>query len=220
MARERYVLIGDVRDSRGIRDREAFRARLTDACEAVNRDHERELAAACTVLKGVDEIGAVLLSIASAYDIMRTLLEAIAPEVMRFVLVRGEVDVGLDSGDVALMDGQAFHAAAAAMGDLKRRKLALRLRAGDSVLDAAIEAEVNLLAIVRDVRSERQNEVIGVYERTGGQAEAARELGVTQQAVSSVLRRSWYKQTERIEQDLPRQFEEYARRLAEREDER
>lgn len=220
MGSERYVLIGDVRDSRHVRDREAFRERLSSVCAALNREYAGELAAPCAVLKGIDEIGIVLLSIARGYDIMSTLLRAIAPEAMRFALVRGEVDVGADSGDVALMDGPAFHAAASAMSDLKRRKLALWMRAGDSVLDAAIEAEVNLLWIMRDVRSERQNEVIAAYERTGSQAEAAEALGVTQQAVSSVLLRCWYKQTRRIERDLPRQFEEYGRRLAEGEGER
>ncbi len=208
-----YVLLGDVRGSRGIADREGFRKRLVRACSQVNQAHGSELAAPCELLKGIDEVGAVLGTLGSAYDIMSRLLTAIEPAGMRFVLIRGSIDVKADSGEISLMDGPAFHEAARAMTELKRLGLTLWMRAGDELVDVAIEGEVNLLWLLKWMRTERQEEVITAYEETGNQAEAARALGVSQQAVSGVLGRSRYREARKLERALPRHFLEYAKRL-------
>ena len=213
MSTERYVLLGDVRRSRRIADRMGFRRQLEAACEMVRRAHTDALAAGPSILKGIDEIGAVLTTIAPVYRILTAFHSALAPEGMRFALAAGEVDVGWSSGNVALMDGTAFHEAAGAMERLKHSKLTFSMSVGDPVLDAAIVGQVNLLTIVKDVRTNRQEEVIEQFERSGNQSRTASELRVSQQAVSDVLRRSQYTQVRRLEENVGALFELYARRL-------
>ena len=75
-----YVLLGDVVQSREIDDRAAFRQRLEDACRDVTARYPDGLYTDVTVLKGVDEIGAVLLSIADVYRIVTDLAEAALPD--------------------------------------------------------------------------------------------------------------------------------------------
>ena len=168
-----------------------------------------------SILKGIDEIGAVLLSVAPAYRIITGLIGALEPEEMRFALAAGDVDVGRTTGSVSLMDGSAFHRAAEAMEGLKRSKLLFAMSVGDPVLDAAIVGQVNLLTIVKSVRTGRQAEVIAEFEKMGSQEQTASALGVSQQSVSDVLRRSHYLQVRRLEQNIEELFELYAKRIEE-----
>jgi len=82
-----YVILGDVIASRRIEDKEAFQRKLEKVCLNVNRNFREDIYADFKILKGIDEIGGVLLNIASFYRILNTMLEHFYPYSMRFALV-------------------------------------------------------------------------------------------------------------------------------------
>lgn len=207
------VLLADLERSRSVSDREKLRARLEECCAALNRTLAEELVAGFSILKGIDEIGAVFSSFGRVYGAVSRIEEALYPLRMRFVLVRGEVDTALGSGDVARMDGPAFHLAAELMGELKDSRLGFSMSAGDMLLDDTVGGMVNFALMSRADRSERQRTVIREYERAGNQTEAAAVLGVTQQAVSSMLVRSRYRQVAMLEETIMSAFSRYAGRI-------
>lgn len=195
----RYVLLGDVVQSRRIDDREAFRERLTEVCATLNDAYETSIHADFTVLKGVDEVGGVLSSLTDAYDITRDLFEALRPYELRMVIASGTIDVGVDSRDVAEMDGPAFHRAAELLDALENSGLLFDMDVGKGTLDTALADEINLLLLVRQGWTDRQREIVQAYLRHGDQAGAARELGVTQQAISDALTKASWPTVDAIE---------------------
>jgi hypothetical protein len=215
MASQFYVLLADVERSRRVRDRDALQLRLQDACAELNSAYARQIRAGFKILKGVDEVGAVLRSIAESYAMVMRFQERIRPASARFALARGEVDTAPRSGDVARMDGAAFHKAARIMAGLKQSKLTFGMDVGDALLDQAISGAVNVISILQAGRSERQVRTICEYEKSGSQTEVARLLGITQQGVSWALQRSHHRQIRIIEEALNQTLSEYARRLRE-----
>ena len=195
----RYVLLGDVVQSRHIDDRVAFRERLTELCAALNDDYEISIHADFTVLKGVDEVGGVLSSLTDAYDIVRDLFEGLRPYELRLVVASGGIDVGENSFDVSEMDGPAFHRAAELIAVLEDSGLLFDMDVGKGALDTALADEINLLLLVRRGWTDRQQEIVQAYLRHGDQDGAARELGVTQQAISDALTKASWPTVDAIE---------------------
>ena len=197
-----YVLLGDVVQSREIDDRAAFRQRLEEACRDVTARYPDGLYTDVTVLKGVDEIGAVLTSIADVYRIVTDLADATMPDRIRFALAYDQIDVGLDGTDVASMDGPAFHRADSLLERIERTALLFDAAIDEPPLETAIADEINLLLFLRQNRTDRQREIVERYETVGSQHAVAAELGISQQAVSNALGRAHWSLVNAIEARL------------------
>ena len=193
-----YVVLGDVVDSRSIEDRAAFRETFATARRAVVTTLGGTLSVGPTVLKGIDEIGLVLSSIDRLYDLVITLADALHPHQIRLAVARGPVDTTV-TDSVARMDGEAFHRATDLLESIDTDGLLFGLDADRSPLDTAVTDEINLLVDRRASWTDRQREIVAAYERTGVQHEVASELGISQQAVSDVLRSADWPLVETIE---------------------
>jgi DNA-binding transcriptional LysR family regulator len=200
----RLVLLGDVVDSRQVEDRESFGRRLTNACRTVTDAHGDAFDAPLEPLKGVDEVGGVLTDATVLYDVLDGLRERLHPQELRVAVAAGEVDVGVDAGEVARMDGPAFHRADELLADLSTSPLRVALDLGASPLDDAVADEVNLLFRLKADWTDRQRRVVDAYRTAGSQSAAAAELGVSQAAVSQALSRADYATVREIETRLRR----------------
>jgi hypothetical protein len=210
------VLLGDVVASREVADRERFRAVLEAACARVNGEWSVDLIAGFTMLKGVDELGGVLRTPRAVFSMVSAFEEAARPRRIRWVLAGGGIDTAVESGEVARMDGPAFHAAAAGMAALKRSKLQFAATGGDPLLDRALGGLVSAALLFRGTRTESQQRAIEEYARAGSQATAAARLGVSQQAVSEALIRSGYTRMAEVEAIIHEVFALYADHVGER----
>ena len=197
-----YVVVGDLVSSSGVEDRESFQERLDAVCRGINRRLAGHLEAEFKIVKGIDEVGAVLTDVSKVYEVVTTFLEELHPYRMRCVLVRGVIDTAFSSRDVAKMDGPAFHQAASLMEHLKRTRLLFAISTGRKIVDPLVAGLINLLLMARGGWSATQRRIIREYERTGVQSKVAEDLGITQQAVSRVLARSRWKEIHGIEENL------------------
>ncbi|AHG03308.1 hypothetical protein HALDL1_06630 [Halobacterium sp. DL1] len=202
----RYVVLGDVVGSRRIEDRGAFGNRLVDACAAVTEDHADAFDAPLEPLKGVDEVGGVLVDPAPLYDIIDDLRERLHPQELRVSVAAGAVDVGLDTGEVSRMDGPAFHRADELLADLGTSPLRVAFDFDQAPLDGALADEVNLLFLLKARWTDRQRRVVDAYRDADSQAAAADSLGVSQSAVSQALSRASWPAIREIETRLQRTF--------------
>ncbi|MFC7200179.1 SatD family protein [Halospeciosus flavus] len=201
--RELYVVLGDVVRSRAVDDREAFRERLETACEDAN-DVTEGVVAPFSVLKGIDEIGGVLDRASDVYRIARSVATQLRPHRIRLAVARGTVDVGLETGDVARMDGGAFHEASDLLERVEREGLYFDLRTGRRSLDTSVADVVNLLLEQRHEWTDRQREVAERYRELGAQQAVADELDVSQQAVSRTLQQASWPLVSTVEERLQR----------------
>ncbi len=211
MAQAVYVLLGDLEHSRKAQDRRLLLRRLERLCSDLNHECAASLLAPLKPIKGVDEIGAVLRSVDQLYRIVDAFRRGLKPSRMRIAVVRGDVDVGRATRDVARMDGPAFHGAAQVMGGLKQTGLTFTLVAGEPALDASVSGLTNALLALKSRWTEQQERMASAYELARGQAAAARKLRVTQQAVSQALARMDYRRVRLIEDSLVQSLRAYPR---------
>lgn len=217
MTVRRCVVIGDVIDSRAVEDRTAFRDVLADAITRTNDTIGDELAAPFAALKGVDEIGGVLETPAGSYRAIRTLTEALHPTAIRFAVVWGDVDIGVDEPDVARQDGPAFHRADDLLETITRedRYVGVDVPGAPEPYVTTVGNQMDLLCLWKSEWTERQAEVVRAYRVEGTVTAVAERFDVTVQAVSKILARANAKRILAIEADLDSAIDYLAREVAE-----
>jgi SatD family (SatD) len=202
MKQKFYVMLGDVIASSRITDREIFQRKLEEACSNVDLNFFEDIYADFNILKGIDEIGGVLLNITSVYKIINTLQEQFYPHSMRFALVFDYIDTAIESQEVSKMDGPAFHRASDILKDLKGSRLMFKMSIGDELMEKMVTGEINLIFLLKKNWSLRQRRILYEYRKIGNQNMVAKTLGISQQAVSKALNRSMWKEISGIEEDL------------------
>ncbi len=206
---EGFVLLGDVVRSSRIQDPWGFQRRLWKLVQTLNHKFSAELAAEFKILKGIDEIAAVLRSLRPIAEVVSEMFFSLYPVMLRVVVVYGEITVGFATGDVSRMDGPSFHEAAELMEELKRERLFFRLKASSVLLDRALTGLVNALLLLKTRWTPEQVRLIQAYRRLGSQREVASQWGISQQAVSERLRRALWPEIQRLEHELKELLQEY-----------
>lgn len=213
MTKKYVVLIGDVVGSKTIRDREAFRRRLQSACDQVNSAFSKDLYAELKIIKGVDEVSGVLTKLENVYRIVESVSETIHPNLIRFAIVYGPLDIGLGSKDAARMDGIAFHKAADTVAQLKKTGDLVAVQLGDDLVDRLLTSHMNLVFFLQRGWTERQFELATLYRKLGNQEKVAERLGIIQPTVSKALKAANYDEILRAEQSINEALGEYQERL-------
>jgi hypothetical protein len=213
-----FVLLGDVVSSRRIVDRDRFQSSLAELCSRINAEYANDIYAHFKGLKGLDEIGGVLNDVSNTFNIIILISETLYPCKMRCSLVYDFIDTALDSGDVAKMDGPAFHRASKAILELKKTELLIRIAVEDEIIDKILEGEINLMLLNNAARTPKQRKIIKEYELIKNQAKIADKLGLSQQHVSMALKRSHWRMRKDLEEELNRSLHSYQKRIERKED--
>jgi hypothetical protein len=179
----------------------------------INEEYANDIYAPFKGLKGLDEIGGVLKNISNAFNIIILISETLYPCKMRCSLAYDFVDTALDSGDVAKMDGPAFHRASKAILELKETELLTKIAVEDEVVDKILEGEINLIQLFRESRTPKQRKIIKEYELIKNQMNVSQKLGLSQQYVSMVLKRTRWKMLTDLERELNRSLHNYQQRI-------
>src|SRR5215218_3455983 len=137
----KYVLLSDVVGSRKIKDRKGFEKKLAATLQKVQQQYAGVFEMPIQVWKGLDETAAMVKAPWQLYPVMDRIDEGLAPYKMRFVVVKGSVDVLPQNGDISKADGEVFHMAAARMLDLKKQGLKFSCATGDDAFDKAWQGQ-------------------------------------------------------------------------------
>jgi hypothetical protein len=198
----KYVLLSDVVGSRRIADRKKFEKKLAGTLQKVQHQFGTVFEVPIQVWKGLDETAALIKEPWRLYEVMDAIDEGLAPYKMRFVLVKGVVDVLPKNSDVSKADGEAFHKAAELMLALKQSGLKFQCHTQNPVNDTAWQVQVNLLWLIKQHWTERQRSVYRLYNQTGLQEAVAQQLKIVQQTVSKTLRSISASQVQQLEKML------------------
>lgn len=210
MSRHEYVVLGDVVGSRDIEDREGFRDAIASVLGAVNERYADDVVGEFALVKGVDEIAGVVRDPRNLYRLLRDVVAAARPGAIRFAVVYGEIDVDAAGDSVVAMDGPAFHRADELLADVADADLYLAFAGRWPPLDGFVGACVNLLLMAREDWTDRQRAMVAAYEEAGTQAAVADRFGVSQQTVSSTLRRADWARLAHLEAVVNEALGEYA----------
>lgn len=197
-----YVMLGDVISSRQLKNRDEFQDKVINACHVINKEFNDKIYAKFNILKGTDEIGAVLSDISNFYDIILKMSDNIGLNTMRFVIAKGDIDIGLNQKDVSRMDGAAFHQAAELMADLKKKKLIFQISTSNEIFDRLVENNINLIYLVEKKWSDKKIRIINEYRKGKDQNHIAKKFNIGQQDVSYHIQSSNFKEIQEIEENL------------------
>lgn len=132
--------------------------------------------------------------------------EDVWPLRFRVAIGYGLVDVSERSTNAGDMDGPAFHAAADALLRAKDQGLPFALSiSGWSVADCGLAEELARLHVtLMEDWTDARVKIVAAYRELGRQADVARRLGVTQQAVSAALGKAHFHELVAAEDALRR----------------
>ena len=198
----KYVLLSDVVGSRKIKDRKVFEKKLNETLQQVQQQYAEVFEMPIQVWKGLDETAAMLKEPWRLYELMDRIDAGIAPFTMRFVLVKGTVDIVPQNGIISNADGEVFHRAAAQMQVLKKEGLKCSCLTGKETFDKPWQGQINLLWLIKEKWTERQRSVYRLYNQTGLQEEVAKQLHISQQQVSKTLKSIAATQVQALEKTL------------------
>ena len=202
MKEDLFVLLGDVISSKKLENRENFQNKLINGCNTINEKYKSNIYSYMNIIKGSDEIGVVLKDLSEFYSIINVISNTIGPNLMRFVLVKGQIDTGLDQREISRMDGPAFHKASNLMNMLKHEKLIFKMDTGDPIFDKLVTNNINLIYLIEKKWSPKKINIIHDYEKIGDQQSVAAKYGIKQQDVSYHLNSSNYGEIKNIKTDL------------------
>ncbi len=209
------VLLGDLKHSRRIDDRGDFADKFSSYLQQLNSEYETEICAKLAFTKGIDEFSGVLNGPFRSYKICSGINEFIFPEQFRFIIVQGLIDVNPSSSDARIMDGPAFHKAAAKMEIAKKKGMSYIYDLGEKeqVVSTCISEIANLISLIKDSQTNKQHEIGLLLRESKFQKHIAAQLGITQQAVSIAIKASYWKELLRAENTLNQLLEEKNLRL-------
>jgi len=181
-----YVTVIDIIGSSRLKDRDALSTQLNVAISRANEEYSHTCWAPFEVTKG-DEVAGVLISVATAYDIIDTFAEALYPMVFRSVVVFDELDAGIHTRRSTVIDGPAFRRADQMMKRLKKTQKRFSLSSGEKELDGAAEALVNFLLWRWASLTVLQRQIIRLYQQEQKQSRVAEILNRKQQQIQNTL---------------------------------
>jgi len=195
------VIVGDLVHSRDIPGRQQLSRKIPLLIENVTKKYRKEFYAPLIQVRGIDELSGVLKQSTMSYRICRSLNEAVYPNLFRFAVAQGVLDIAIDSRDVTKMDGPAFHTAADMIKQAKKKNLYYCFDLGHEFtqLNLLLNELPNLVHILRSSWSKHQRRVVQLYQKFGTQKAVAKQLGITQQAVSDALRQAHWKELKQAE---------------------
>jgi len=143
MNKNYLIIIGDIIDSKKIRDREKVQNQLRIAFSKLNKQL-KDIISPFTITLG-DEFQVVLGNSKDIFQILLTISEAIFPYNIRYSLSIGRISTKINRKNAIGMDGPAFHTARKGVETLKINKSVFSLKTESKQYDLLISASMNII---------------------------------------------------------------------------
>lgn len=193
-----YVaIIGDVLDSRKIRDRRDFQRHFKQVLATINEKYFDDLASNFTITLG-DEFQGLLKNRAHVITIITEIEMAMAPFELRFGIGIGDVTTDISFEHSSEIDGPAYHRARQMIDEVERKKtqynesqsnmMICSGEANDEV-DELLNAILSACTAIKLKWTNRQKEIIHSYLTNGeNQYRTANTLNIGQSSVNKALK--------------------------------
>ena len=195
------AVIGDIKRSRSIKDREHVQQTLKETLEFVNRQYQNDIASNFTITLG-DEFQALLANGACVMQILNKIKQTMYPIEIRFGIGIGEMRTEFQRQISIGSDGPSYYMARSAIEYLKKNEQrntvsasAIRIETDETNMAAValLNTILSLLSVIESQWSVRRRAVIfDMYEHNDSQSNVAARLGIEQPSVNRHLARGNY----------------------------
>lgn len=136
----------------------------------------------------------------TSYRVCATFNEELFPSWIRFSIVRDTLEVPAEDEETPARVGRAGHRARRMLHAARSAGWCYSFDLGEDVpFNEVLTEMASLVHSFRHLWSEHQNNVIRLYRELGRQKRVAERLGITQQAVSDILKRAHWREIKRAE---------------------
>ncbi|NLA26047.1 MAG: hypothetical protein GX878_01480, partial [Firmicutes bacterium] len=194
-------LIGDIKGSRGIENRDEFQKRLKKVLLEINNKYTEDIASNFTITLG-DEFQGLLNKGKNIMSIIAELERKACPVEMRFGIGVGEITTAIDPKWAIGADGPAYHRARKAVQYLKQKEkkkgtggadIRLEIDGDKQTAVELINTILSLMTVVKRSWTDRQREAAwDLLEHRDSQSAVADRLGITQSSVQKNLAKAHY----------------------------
>lgn len=205
-----YVaIIGDIKGSRSITQRETVQNALQATLDAVDENFPEAIASRFLITLG-DEFQGLLRSARQAVTIVRFIADSVPQLPLRFGMGIGALTTPLR--DYALgMDGPAFHRARDAISLARAQEMAIVFDTGCHTTDRLLTVLSRAVQEIESGWTEKRRRVVREYRRLQNQREVADLLGIDQSTVSIHLSRARFDLIREAEEAIAEALEELCR---------
>ncbi len=200
MKKRQLILVGDV-----IKSSKKFRPKewesFEHSIEAVNIKFKSSLPIPITIYSG-DSFGAVCNDVVSAIEIILAIQETQKHQRSRFVLIEDEITYGMDKKNFLTLEGPALWKSEEKLTAIKKKKQLFLADLQNDLLTKTVNTIVNLILSLRNDWGEQEWIIYKNYNADIKQKDLAKELGITQQYVSKIIRQSRLRMIKDAEENL------------------
>lgn len=207
------AIIGDIRDSRNLKERKAVQDKLKTILGEINEKYKEDIISKFLITLG-DEFQGVLADCRNVLKIVEEIKMKLYPIELRFGIGVGMITTDVDSEMALGADGPGYYMARNAMNMLKENekknktvisdvRIAVDNNEGETVI--LINTILELIKAIEQNWTDRQREIIWtMQEHREGQKRAAERLGIAQPAVHKALVKGRYYVYAKAIKDLER----------------
>lgn len=193
----RYIaVIGDIKESKSITERNYVQERLKNILNNVNECFKDDIAAKFLITLG-DEFQGLLKNTGHLLDIVKLIQIQMYPVKLRFGIGIGEISTEINHEAAIGADGPAYYAARRMIEDIREQEKKIKKQAADiqiSIYDGdkfeitEINTLLLLMKVIEENWSEKQRYTIWDMSTNGGsQEECAKRMKTTQSTVARRL---------------------------------
>lgn len=190
------VIIGDIIDSKKIKDRKKAQVKFKEILDQVNATYAEDIASQFTITLG-DEFQGLLKTGRNIINIISDIEFAMAPIDLRFGIGIGEISTEINFEYSSEIDGPAYHRARAMVEALldnakqyssKQTNIMISSQTNNAEIDGLINSVLSVCSVLKSRWTPRQREIIATYlDNKANQYRTAEKLGIGQSSVSKAL---------------------------------
>lgn len=193
---QKYVaIIGDIKNSKTIKNRDEFRKQFRDAIEYINEKYKDQMAAKLVISSG-DEFEGLFSDAHDILDIVFELEKRIHPYKIRFGLGIGNVKTKIDYDNTLEIDGTSYHYAREMINFVKENETSYSTYVTNYAIKSTedmglVNSSLAMISILKNSWSERQRQVMEEFlDNDMSQMKTSEKLGILQSSVSRALKSS------------------------------
>lgn len=195
------AIIGDIKESKKITDRNHVQEKLKDVLENINKAYTNDISSKFIITLG-DEFQGLLCSGTNVMNIISEIERKMYPVKIRFGVGVGEITTRINNEMAIGADGPGYYKARSAIEFLKENEKKKQANPADIRIEAdednqAAEVMINtilsLMTVIKEDWTDRQREIIwDMLEHQDNQASAAKRLNIKQPSVQKSLANGKY----------------------------
>ena len=191
-----YAIIGDIKESKKLKERGEIQEKLNDVLKRVNVFYEEDIAAKFLITLG-DEFQGLLKRTTHLLELIKYIQEEMYPIEFRFGVGMGEIYTTINREAAIGADGPAFYAARNVLAEMHKQEKRLKKQAADIQIEfyekecfavLEINTMLSLVKTIEDSWNEKQRYTIwDMIRYQDSQEICARRQNTTQSTVARRL---------------------------------